>query len=81
MTELDIHNKIASEAQIEVNAFIKERYEMRDYNILIIHGYGQLIMRNVVWTICKNNKYVESYELAPPNLGGGGVTFIKLKKK
>lgn len=81
MTTLDIHNKTQSEAQIIVKGFIRERYEMRDYNILVIHGFGQMIMRNVVWAICANSKYVEKYELAPPGLGGGGVTYITLKKK
>lgn len=81
MTTLDIHNKTQSEAQIIVKAFIRERFELRDYNILIVHGFGQMIMRNVVWSICENSKYVEKYELAPPRLGGGGVTYITLNKK
>lgn len=81
MTTLDIHNKTQTEAQILVKAFIRERYEMRDYNILVIHGFGQMIMRNVVWSICASNQYVDKYSLAPPNIGGGGVTYIELKKK
>lgn len=81
MTTLDIHNKTQSEAQIIVKGFIRERYEMRDYHILIVHGFGQMIMRNVVWSICENSKYVDKYELAPPRLGGGGVTYIELKRK
>ncbi|WOO88144.1 Smr/MutS family protein [Mollicutes bacterium LVI A0039] len=81
MTTLDIHNKTASEAQILVKGFIRERFELRDYNILIIHGFGQSIMRGVVWSECEKNKLVDKYELAPPRLGGGGVTYIELKKK
>lgn len=81
MTTLDIHNRIESEATILVKSFIKERYELRDYNILIIHGYGQMIMRDVVWSECAKNKFVENYKLADPRLGGGGVTHITLKKK
>ncbi len=81
MTTLDIHSKTKSEATIIVSTFLKERYEMRDYNILIIHGYGQMVMRSTVWSICANSKFVEKYELAPPSLGGGGVTYIELVKK
>ncbi len=81
MTTLDIHNKTQSEAQIIVKGFIRERYELRDYNVLIVHGFGQSIMRNVVWSECERSKYVDNYELAPPRLGGGGVTYITLKKK
>ncbi len=81
MTLLDIHNKTRTEAQIAVEGFIKERYEMRDYNILISHGYGELVLKKVVHTICANSVYVQSYTLAPPTLGGGGVTQIKLKVK
>ncbi len=81
MTTLDIHNKIQSEALIAVRGFLRERYELRDYNVLIVHGFGQMIMRDVVWSECAKNKYVDSYELAPPRLGGGGVTYITLKKK
>lgn len=81
MTTLDIHNRTSSEAQIIVKGFLRERYELRDYNILIIHGFGQSVMRDVVWSICANSNYVEKYELAPPRLGGGGVTYIELKKK
>lgn len=81
MTSIDIHNKTQSEAQIIVKGFIRERYEMRDYHIIIVHGFGQLILRNVVWSICENSKYVEKYQLAPYSLGGGGATYIELKKK
>lgn len=81
MTTLDIHNKTQSEAQIIVKGFIRECYEMRNYDILIIHGFGQMIMRDVVWSICEHSKFVEKYELAPPRLGGGGVTHVTLNKK
>ncbi len=81
MTTLDIHNKTESEATIIVKSFIRERYELRDYEILVIHGYGQMIMRDTVWTICAENKYVDKYKLAVPQLGGGGVTHITLKRK
>lgn len=81
MTILDVHNKNRTEAHILVTSFIKERYEMRDYVVLVSHGYGEFVLKDVVHGICKKSKYVESYELAPPRLGGGGVTQITLKKK
>ncbi len=81
MTILDVHNKTRTEAHILVQSFIKERYEMRDYNVLISHGYGEFILKDVVVNICKKSKYVESYRPAPPQIGGGGVTLVTLKKK
>ena len=81
MKSIDIHGLYKSEAQIEIELFLKESFEHRQYFILIIHGYGKDVLRELTHNVCSTSKYVEKFEPAPPNLGGGGATLVYLKKK
>ena len=81
MRSLDIHGLYKTEAQIEVELFLKESFEHRQYFVLIIHGFGKDVLRELTHNICSSSKYVEKFEYAPPNIGGAGATMVYLKKK
>lgn len=81
MRTLDIHNLIQSEGLIEVRTFIKESYELREYDVIIVHGYGTLVLKEMVHGECARNPLVMEFENAPPSIGGGGATKLKLKHK
>lgn len=81
MRSLDIHNRIESEGLIAVRTFIKECYELREYDIVIVHGYGTLVLKEMVQSECARNQLVVEFENAPPSIGGGGATLVKLKHK
>ncbi len=81
MTLLDIHGQNQFEARVNIEVFIKQSYELRDYNVLISHGYGKFILKKLLDEILKTNKYVEDSKFAPPSLGGAGVTWVIIKHK
>ncbi len=81
MKALDIHGKIASEAEVLVRSFIKQSYNTRSQQVCIIHGNGKFILQKTVHKILSESKYVERFEYAPPQFGGTGATIIYLEKK
>ncbi len=81
MKALDIHGKIASEAEVLVRSFIRQSYNTRSQQVCIIHGNGKFILKNTVHRILSESKYVASFEFAPPQFGGTGATIVYLEKK
>lgn len=81
MKVLDIHGKIASEAQVLVTSFIKQSYVTRSQQVAIIHGNGKYILQKKTHEVLRNSQYVESFEYAPPQFGGTGATIVKLVPK
>jgi DNA mismatch repair protein MutS2 len=51
--------------------------EMRE--IRLIHGHGTGQLRRALAEFLSDHPLVESFTLAPPNQGGGGVTVVELK--
>ena len=81
MKSIDIHGYLRSEGELQLVGFVKESYLNREFFILIIHGVGQGILKEMVHANLKKNKYVEKFEIAPPQIGGSGATLCYLKKR
>ena len=75
--ELDLHGCDRYDATIKVEGFILENYKLGNKYVAIIHGKGTGILRKVVHSILKKNKYISNYKL---DLFNTGITIVELKK-
>jgi DNA-nicking Smr family endonuclease len=83
---LDLHGLTANEAELELNAFIKENYYNNSKYLLIIHGKGlnnkdnQAPIKRLVEKFILNSSHVLAANSANKNYGGFGATLLILKK-
>jgi DNA mismatch repair protein MutS2 len=47
--------------------------------VRLIHGHGTGQLRRALAEFLKGHPLVASFQLAPPDQGGGGVTVVELK--
>lgn len=67
--KLDLHNEIEKMVEALVIRFLKDNVLMRKDVVIIIHGRSGHIVKDEVYRVLKNNKYVKSYKLDNWNLG------------
>lgn len=81
MEKIDLHGKNRYETRVLVENFLYESYLLNRYFVSIIHGHGANILVKEVREILANSPYVKSYEFAPPQYGGAGVTIVYMKSR
>ncbi len=74
---LDLHGVDSVYAQILINDFIRDNYEIKNTKVIVIHGIGSGILRKTTQEVLKKNRYVEEYKLDNFNPGMTVVTIIK----
>ncbi|OSS43161.1 Recombination inhibitory protein MutS2 [Desulfurella amilsii] len=77
--ELNIIGMHAFEAELEVLQFLEYAALNNIKEVRIIHGKGSGVLKEMVRNLLKEHKSVESFSMAPPNLGGDGATIVILK--
>ncbi|MBD3287206.1 DNA mismatch repair protein MutS [candidate division KSB1 bacterium] len=77
---LDLHGFFPEQVPEIVDEFIKNALELKLYRLRIIHGKGKSKLKWVVLNELKENPHVESYQDAPPEIGGWGATIVHLKQ-
>ncbi|MGC8821645.1 MAG: endonuclease MutS2 [Desulfurella sp.] len=77
--ELNIIGMHAFEAELEVLQFLDYAVANDIKEVRIIHGKGSGVLKEMVRNLLKDHKFVESFSMAPPNLGGDGATIVVLK--
>jgi DNA mismatch repair protein MutS2 len=77
--ELNIIGMYAFEAELEVLQFLEYAALNNIKEVRIIHGKGSGVLKEMVRNLLKEHKSVESFSMAPPNLGGDGATVVTLK--
>ena len=75
---LDLHGIDREYAKILINDFIRDNYEIKNTNVVIIHGIGTGIIRKTTQEVLKRNKYVEEYKIDNFN---PGMTVVRIIKK
>lgn len=73
---IDLHGEDRDTARILINDFINDNLRMKNKEIIIIHGYGQGILRKTTQETLRLNKKVETYKIDNFN---SGMTIVKLK--
>lgn len=76
--QLDIRGFRAEKALEEVGKFIDEARLLGERDISILHGKGDGILKTIIRDFLKTNSEVESYKSARIELGGEGITQVKL---
>ncbi len=76
---LDIRGKKPEEAEFEVIKFIDDAYASNTKEVEILHGKGTGVLKQTVTEILKAHKFVENFNFAKIELGGEGITIVKLK--
>ena len=76
---LDIRGKRASEAEELIYKYIDDAVMYGLFNIEILHGKGDGILKAITHKVLQSHPFVESFHFAPFEQGGEGVTIIKLK--
>ena len=76
--ELDLHGLDSEYGRILVNEFIEDNYKLKNEYIVIVHGKGTGILKKMVQSTLKNNKFVLEYKIDNFN---DGATIVKLDLK
>lgn len=77
--ELSIRGLRVDEAIPLLERYIDDVWIFGDGRFKIIHGIGKGILKNAVWQFLSNDKRIASFELAPLEEGGDGVTVGKVR--
>jgi DNA mismatch repair protein MutS2 len=77
-TEIDLRGMRAHEAEQEVLAALDGAVLADHPELRIIHGMGTGALREMVHQLLGRDARVASFEFAPRNLGGTGVTIVVL---
>lgn len=76
---LDLRGKRYEEARDLLDKYIDDLLVVGLKQATIIHGFGTGVIRELVQSYLKKNKYIESFRYGGENEGGFGVTVITLK--
>ncbi len=76
---LDIRGKRANEAEEMILRYIDDAVLYGLFDIEILHGKGDGILKNITHKILQSHPFVDSFKFAPVDQGGEGVTIVKLK--
>lgn len=72
---IDLHGLDALSARVKINEFIKDNLIMKNEIIVIVHGIGTGILKDITHKTLKSNKKVVEYMLFYRN---NGVTIVQL---
>ena len=84
---IDLHEKSEIQAYELIRNFIRNSYLTGHRNIIIVTGKGinnkgKLKLKTPFWLKDKElSKYVVGFQNMPPNKGGEGALFVKLKNR
>jgi DNA mismatch repair protein MutS2 len=79
-SELNLIGSTVDEALTRVEKFLDESLLTEQRVIRLIHGHGTGQLRRAVAEFLGGHPLVASFQAAPPDQGGGGVTVVELKE-
>ncbi len=75
---LDLHQFSPGETKEIVAAYIDACLESEIHTLRIIHGKGKGVQRDIVHSLLRKDKRVNSFRQEPGSAGGWGATLVKL---
>lgn len=75
---LDLHGMDREYARILINDFIRDNYQAKNKNVVIIHGNGTGIIKKTTQLTLRKNKLVEEFYIDNFN---DGMTIVSIIKK
>ena len=76
---LDLHSFRPAEVPDVVRDYLDAAYEKGLRQLRIIHGRGAGVQRQTVRTLLGRDPRVEDFGDAPPEAGGWGATWVRLR--
>ena len=76
---LDIRGNKPEEIEFEVVKYLDDAYSSNSTQIEIVHGKGTGVLKQMVHEILKSHNGVKDFKFAKIELGGEGVTIVKMK--
>ena len=74
---LDLHGLDREYARILINDFIKDNYQLKNKQVIIIHGNGTGVIKKTTQQTLKKNKFVEEFHIDNFN---DGMTIVSIRK-
>ena len=78
LPSIDLHGYDRDYARILINEFIDDQFNLKQENIIIVHGNGSGILKKMTQEALKRNKYVKEYKIDNFN---SGMTIVTLKRR
>lgn len=75
---LDVRGMLAEEAMNKVRNWMDEAYALGQFNLKIVHGRGDGVLRKVLREYFKSLPYIRSYRSEREEQGGDGCTLVEL---
>jgi DNA mismatch repair protein MutS2 len=76
---IDIRGERPEESEFGIIKFLDEANQAGLDRIEILHGKGTGVLKKTVWDILKKDERIKSYNFAPIEYGGEGITIIEFK--
>jgi DNA mismatch repair protein MutS2 len=81
----DAHFRVASlhredDALVRLEKFLDDASMTEQRTVRVIHGFGTGQLRRAIGDWLRTHPSVASFNAAPPDKGGGGVTVVELKE-
>ncbi len=76
---LDLRGQRADEAEFAIEAFLDQCFLTNNSPVLIIHGHGTGVLRQVVREVLLGSTYVDDFRPGEDQEGGTGVTVAHLR--
>ncbi len=73
---IDLHGYDRESARVKTEDFIHESKILGNNKIVIIHGIGEGIVKESVYTTLKKSKYVKNFQI---DIYNAGCTIVELK--
>jgi DNA mismatch repair protein MutS2 len=79
-SEFNLLGCTVDEATDRTDKFLDEAFVAQIPQVRIVHGMGTGALRNAIADLLKSHPHVTSFEFAPQNQGGRGVTIATLRE-
>ena len=76
---LDLHPFQPKDIPSVVEEYLEQCKQAGFTEVLLIHGKGKGVQRNIVRSILSQHPAVSSFHDGPPEVGGWGATIVTLK--
>lgn len=67
--KLDLHGMDSITAEMLIKDFVKENSKLKKDFIVIVHGFGQGILKKTTHNVLSKSKYVKEYKIFFNNTG------------
>ena len=77
--DIDLRGVRGEEAILKLEQWLEDAHLLGHANLKVVHGRGFGILRKLILEQLKSNPLVKHFEHESDQLGGDGVTLVRLK--